>query len=96
MGTQCTVESGGPPKTTEKGNGAPVSDGCCCCCHYYHYYSYSYYVTLSLNPQIHVPKTVYTLAPKFLYRDYMKVQIDTIWVHGALHTLNVLVLLQNV
>ena len=25
---------------------------------------------------------VYTLAPKYLYRDYFKAKVYTIWVHG--------------
>ena len=25
---------------------------------------------------------VYTLAPKYLYRDYFKAKVSTIWVHG--------------
>ena len=27
---------------------------------------------------------VYTLAPKYLYRDYFKAKVYTIWVHGPL------------
>ena len=27
---------------------------------------------------------VYTLAPKYLYRDYIKANVSTIWVHGPL------------
>ena len=27
---------------------------------------------------------VYTLAPKYLYRDYIKANVYTIWVHGPL------------
>ena len=29
-------------------------------------------------------QTVYTLAPKYLYRDYFKATVYTIWAHGLL------------
>ena len=29
-------------------------------------------------------KAIYTLAPKYLYRDYFKAKVYTIWVHGPL------------
>ena len=34
------------------------------------------------------PRTflVYTLAPKYLYRDYFKAKVYTIWAHGMLGT----------
>ena len=38
-------------------------------------------------PSNHYPKSpctqiVYTLAPKYLYKDYFKAKVYTIWVHG--------------
>ena len=27
-------------------------------------------------------QTVYTLGPKYLYRDYFKAKVHSIWVHG--------------
>ena len=35
---------------------------------------------------LHVTNSqVYTLAPKYLYRDYLKAKVYTIWVHGLLN-----------
>ena len=31
---------------------------------------------------------VYTLAPKYLYRDYIKAKVYTIWAHGPLGLVN--------
>ena len=39
---------------------------------------------LGLGLRVHVPKKVYTLAPKYLYRNYIKAKVYTIWVHGPL------------
>ena len=36
--------------------------------------------------RVHVLKIAYTLAPKYLYRDYFKAKVYTIWVHGLLGT----------
>ena len=30
------------------------------------------------------PNSIYTLALKYLYRDYIKAKVYTIWVHGPL------------
>ena len=38
---------------------------------------------LARSQRIHVPKIVYTLAPKYQYRDYFKAEEYTIWVHGS-------------
>ena len=39
---------------------------------------------LLLNPKDPCAQIVYTLALKYLYRDYMKAKAYTIWAHGPL------------
>ena len=35
--------------------------------------------------RVHVPKSYkYTLAPMYLYREYFKAQVYTVWAHGSL------------
>ena len=36
------------------------------------------------NPKGPCTQIVYTLALKYLYRDYIKAKVYTIWVHGPL------------
>ena len=36
------------------------------------------------NPKGPCTPIVYTLAPKYLHRDYFKAKVYTIWVHGPL------------
>ena len=45
--------------------------------------------SLSLkHPKGPCTQIVYTLAPKYLYRDYLSANVYTIWVHGPLGTLS--------
>ena len=37
---------------------------------------------IQFSIRVHVPKIVDTLAPKYLYRNYLKAKVDTVWVHG--------------
>ena len=40
--------------------------------------------TIDPNPQGPCAQIVYTVAPKYLYGDYFKANVYTIWVHGPL------------
>ena len=37
------------------------------------------------NPKSPCTSIAYTLAPKYLVRDYFKAKVYTIWVHGSLY-----------
>ena len=39
---------------------------------------------LLMNPKGPCIQIVYTLSPKYLYRDYTKAKVYNIWVHGPL------------
>ena len=41
-------------------------------------------LTIMINPKGPCTQIVYTLAPKYLYRDYFKAKLCTIRVHGPL------------
>ena len=49
-------------------------------------YRWAVRLGVSLGCKVEGPCTqiVYTLAPKCLYRDYLKAKVYTIWVHGPL------------
>ena len=36
------------------------------------------------NPKGPCTQVAYTVAPKYLYRDYFKAKVCTIWAHGPL------------
>ena len=41
--------------------------------------------TVASHPEGPCTQIVYTLAPKYLYRDYIKAKVSTIWVHGPVY-----------
>ena len=50
----------------------------------YYTATWTLWVVVYTSPRGPCTQIVYTLAPKYLYRDYFKAKVYTIWVHGPL------------